>query len=191
MATVTKDWGNGDLLTLITSAGGIAVTSDENLTGTDRQMTIQVQTDVQEVTAELVVKQKSADGYWVHKDTGVTTYYGLTGTMSTPSWKNNAKEIKVPTGVTELAVECFANSPDLEVLILPDTLTTIKARVLSNTKKMRDLRIHAVTPPSLNSDLGYDVGDLSQIQVKVPAQSVNAYKSAPVWSNFSPFIVSL
>lgn len=59
MATVTKQWENGDLLTLVTSAGGIAVTSAENLTGEDREMTIRVQTTNQGTKAfqDVLIKQ--------------------------------------------------------------------------------------------------------------------------------------
>ena len=112
MATVTKQWGNGDPLTLVTSAGGIAVTSAENLTGADREMTIRVQTTNQGTKAfqDVLIKQSKyavlQDGYWVHKDTGVKTYFGLedssieNGIMGYPSWMPNCSEVKLPSGVT-------------------------------------------------------------------------------------------
>ena len=46
------------------------------------------------------------DGYWVHKDTGVITYFGLEdpsiedGIMGYPSWMPNCSEVKLPSGVT-------------------------------------------------------------------------------------------
>jgi hypothetical protein len=46
------------------------------------------------------------DGYWVHKDTGVKTYFGLEdpsiedGIMGYPSWMPNCSEVKLPSGVT-------------------------------------------------------------------------------------------
>lgn len=46
------------------------------------------------------------DGYWVHKDTGVKTYFGLEdpsiegGIMGYPSWMPNCSEVKIPSGVT-------------------------------------------------------------------------------------------
>lgn len=115
MATVTKEWTNGDLLTLVTSAGGIAVSSDENLTGEDREMTIRVQTTNQGAKEfqDVLIKQNKMviveDGYWVHKDTGVKTYFGAdadfinNGVMSQPPWIENAKEIRLCTGITAFA----------------------------------------------------------------------------------------
>ncbi len=47
------------------------------------------------------------DGYWVHKDTGVTTYFGAdadfinNGVMSRPDWIVYAKEIRLCSGITE------------------------------------------------------------------------------------------
>ena len=46
------------------------------------------------------------DGYWVHKDTDVKTYFGLedssieNGIMGYPSWMPNCSEVKLPSGVT-------------------------------------------------------------------------------------------
>ena len=46
------------------------------------------------------------EGYWVHKDTGVKTYFDLTdpsiedGIMGYPSWMPNCSEVKLPSGVT-------------------------------------------------------------------------------------------
>ncbi len=46
------------------------------------------------------------EGYWVHKDTGVITYFGLDdpsiedGIMGYPSWMPNCSEVKLPSGIT-------------------------------------------------------------------------------------------
>lgn len=145
----------------------------------------------EKVTVNRIVKQKTTDGYWIHRTTNVKNWFGLTGEMTTPEWKNDAKEIRVPTGVTSLATQCFDNSPDLETLILPSTLLSIGAKVLRNTLKMSILRLYAINPPLLDSDIGGNVGDLANIRVQVPAESVNAYKTAPVWSNFASFITAI
>lgn len=112
MAVYQKLWPNGDTLTLETSAGGISVTSDENLTGSDREMVIELQTTNQggKATNSFTVKQLKytipQDGYWIHKDTGVKTYFGLEdpsiedGIMGYPSWMPNCSEVKLPSGVT-------------------------------------------------------------------------------------------
>lgn len=110
MAVINKYWGNGDGLLLDVSGNTISVSSDQNLTGADRQMTINLQTTGGAKTSSFTVKQFKQsileDGFWVHKDTGVTTYFGAdadfitNGIMSKPSWIANAKEIKLCTGIT-------------------------------------------------------------------------------------------
>lgn len=114
MAVYQKLWPNGDTLTLETSVGGISVTSDENLTGSDREMVIELQTTNQgeKATDSFTVKQLKypipQDGYWVHKDTDVVTYFGADadfitdGVMSRPDWIANAKDIKLCSGITDL-----------------------------------------------------------------------------------------
>ncbi len=56
--------------------------------------------------SELVYTAHDTRGYWVHKDTGVITYFGLDdpsiedGIMGYPSWMPNCSEVKLPSGVT-------------------------------------------------------------------------------------------
>lgn len=56
--------------------------------------------------SELVYTAHDPRGYWVHKDTGIKTYFGLEdssiedGIMGYPSWMPNCSEVKLPSGVT-------------------------------------------------------------------------------------------
>jgi len=113
MAVINKQWSNGDALTLTTSVGGIAVSSAQNTTGADRQMTVQVRTtnEGEKVTKSVTVRQLrqpvDTRGYWVHKDTNVKTYFDATadfivnGVMHKPSWIADAKEIRLCAGITD------------------------------------------------------------------------------------------
>ena len=54
------------------------------------------------------------DGYWVHRNTGVKTYFDLGdpsisgGIMNSPSWVRDCSEVKIPSGVTGLGANCFS-----------------------------------------------------------------------------------
>lgn len=128
------------------------------------------------------------DGYWIHKDSGVITEFddtdsSITGTtFSTPSWKNNASEIRLPAGVTTIASNALANSPDLVTLVLPSSITSIGSNILSSTPKFENLYSYALTAPSLTS-LGSDVGDY-RLQIKVEADSFDSYRLASGWSQY-------
>lgn len=70
-------------------------------------------------------------GYWVHKDTGVKTYFTYgdvnigEGIMDTPSWATSASEVKIPRRILGLAPSCFYNCQDLTSIILPADLASI------------------------------------------------------------------
>ena len=55
------------------------------------------------------------DGYWVHKDTGVKTYFGAdadfinNGVMSRPDWLFDAKEIKLCSGINDFELTEIEN----------------------------------------------------------------------------------
>lgn len=128
------------------------------------------------------------DGYWIHKDSGVITEFdntdsSITGTtFNTPSWKNSASEIRLPAGVTTIASNALANSPDLVTLVLPSSITSIGSNILSNTPKFENLYSYALTAPSLTS-LGSDIGDY-RLQIKVEADSFDSYRLASGWSQY-------
>jgi len=81
--------------------------------------------------SELVYTAFDPRGYWVHKDTGVKTYFGLDdpsitdGIMNRPSWASNCSEVKIPSGVTGLGDGCFNQCFLLTSVILPESVTSL------------------------------------------------------------------
>ncbi len=71
------------------------------------------------------------DGYWVHKDTDVKTYFGADadfitgGIMSPPSWRSDCSEVNIPEGVTSLGGNCFRNCSSLSSITLPESLISL------------------------------------------------------------------
>ncbi len=71
------------------------------------------------------------DGYWVHKDTGVITYFGLEdpsiagGIMNSPSWRDDCSEVQIPTGVTGLGFSCFYNCKSLTSINISEGVTSL------------------------------------------------------------------
>ena len=70
-------------------------------------------------------------GYWVHKDTGVKTYFGLDdssisgGIMSSPPWRYDCSEVKIPYGVTGLGNSCFYGCTSLTSINIPEGVTSL------------------------------------------------------------------
>ena len=71
------------------------------------------------------------DGYWVHKDTGVKTYFGLEeasivgGIMNSPSWMYDCSEVNIPEGVTSLGGDCFRDCTSLTSITLPESVISL------------------------------------------------------------------
>ena len=71
------------------------------------------------------------EGYWVHKDTGVKTYFGLDadfitdGIMYPPSWRSDCSEVNIPVGVISLGNNCFSVGTSLTSITLPEGVTSL------------------------------------------------------------------
>ena len=85
----------------------------------------------------------------------------------------------------------------IEVLELPVSLDSIGDQAFASMKRnpgmggLQLIRIHAVVPPKCAGDMVFtnynntDWRTYQEVPLEVPAGSVEAYKNAPVWKNFS------
>ena len=93
------------------------------------------------------------EGYWVHKDTGVITYFGLDdpsitgGIMSSPSWRSNCSEVQIPSGVTGLENDCFSYCRALTSITLPEGVTSLGEYCFNNCHSLAS----AILPESVTS----------------------------------------
>ena len=154
-------------------------------------------------------------GYWVHKDTGVITEFGLDdpnifkGLLRNPSWRALASEVKLPYGVTGIADSCFAYCTALTSIILPESVTYIGNYCFYNCTSLPSITIpesvtyigescfegcssltiatvFPTTPPTLG-DIAF-LGVHSSFNIKVPSASVDDYKTASGWSAYASII---
>ncbi len=71
------------------------------------------------------------EGYWVHKNTGVKTYFDADadfitdGVMSSPPWKLDCSEVQIPSGVTGLGGYCFSGCESLTSINIPEGVTSL------------------------------------------------------------------
>ncbi len=95
------------------------------------------------------------EGYWVHKDTGVKTYFDLddpsieNGIMSSPSWWTSCSEVNIPVGVTGTSSYCFAGCTALTSITIPDSVTTIGSNCFYNCTALTSIYSLRGTAPSL------------------------------------------
>lgn len=91
-------------------------------------------------------------------------------------------EITIPDSVTSIGSSAFHDEPNLKNVTVGSGVTSIGAYAFSYNNKLLTLTVHAETPPVLGNSLL----DLSpSCQIYVPAQSVEAYKTATNWKTWA------
>ena len=95
------------------------------------------------------------------------------------------ESVIIPEGVTTLGLYAFSNCR-FKTLTLPSTITKIDDGVFSHNNNLRTITCNAVTPPLLGDNVFYYSATSS---VKVPLQSIAAYRQADGWKNISEYYV--
>ena len=100
---------------------------------------------------------------------------------------NNLTSITLPDNVTNIGNYAFKNCSSLTSITIPNGVTSIGYEVFYDCGSLTSITSKAVIPPSIkNSDTFYGVN--KSIPVYVPAGSVDAYKAAEGWSEFSNIV---
>jgi len=77
----------------------------------------------------------------------------------------------------------FMNNSSIKSIIIPEFVTHIGSTVFFGCINLAVATILAVIPPVLDSTNAFE--GTESIRIYVPAESVDAYKSAPIWSNIA------
>ena len=95
----------------------------------------------------------------------------------------NFRYCSISSGLTTISEYCFANCDGLSDVELPSSITSIGNYAFQNCDGLYSLTCLATTPPSLGNSAFYNVN--SNFKIYVPSGSVNTYKNASGWSNYS------
>ena len=158
------------------------------------------------------------EGYWVHKDTGVKTYFDLDadfimeGIMYPPSWVSDCSEVNIPEGVTRLGEYCFAGSTSLTSINMPvgvymlyegcfygcSSLTSITLPESVQSLGMYcfmdcNALILATVLPAIPPSTGWGVFENvhKSFNIKVRSAYVNDYKTATNWTEYESIISAI
>lgn len=93
--------------------------------------------------------------------------------------------INIPDSVKSLDQSVFTNCTSLTSVTIGSGCTTIGSMCFVNCGNISTFTCKAITPPSLGGNV---FGDTTVGVIYVPKQSVNAYKSANRWSDYSSII---
>ena len=121
-------------------------------------------------------KYASADNRCLVID-GVLNYFAPAGLTS----------YTIPNSVTSIGALAFEYCSSLTSITIPDSVTSIGTRAFEYCSGLTSVYCKPTTPPAG----GYDMFDdnASGRKIYVPTASVNAYKSASYWSDYSSYIV--
>lgn len=99
------------------------------------------------------------------------------------------EKMVVAEGIREIGGNAFYNCYNLEELELPSTITYLGANFVGSCSALKKFTIKAKNPPNGASSMLSGVP--SGCTIYVPAESVNAYKSASKWSTYADQIQAL
>lgn len=92
--------------------------------------------------------------------------------------------IALPEGLTTIGDYAFSECGSLTAAMLPSTLTEVGQSAFQGCTALKTIRIAAATPPT--ATVSTFVGpDFERCVVYVPVGSVDAYRNAPGWLNFT------
>ena len=96
---------------------------------------------------------------------------------------------KLPQGVTGLRMAAFVNCKNLTSIELPASLTKIGPTAFYSCSKLASITCRAAVPPEMSTSVL--LGVTSLFEIRVLAESVEAYKQASGWSDYADKIVAI
>ena len=112
---------------------------------------------------------------------GTTDIRGFNGCASLTS-------ATIPSSVTTIKEECFEQCTSLREIDIPSSVTKIEGWAFDGCSGLQSITCRRTTPPTLGNN---KVFNGSTCAIFVPAESVSAYQSAWLWSNWASRIQAI
>ena len=105
------------------------------------------------------------------------------------SYCSGLTSVTIPNSVTEIGSNAFERCSSLKSITIPNSITSIGNMAFNKCTGLTSVTIQATTPPTLSNKNAFD--NTNNCPIYVPAESVNAYKTATNWSSLASRIQSI
>lgn len=100
-----------------------------------------------------------------------------------PSWGYGTIRVTLPPTIKTIGLHTFYNCPVLTRIDLPNSVTSISEKAISDCSSLRRVYCEATTPPAGVSRMFIFYND--NCKIYVPNESVEAYKKAEGWKDYA------
>lgn len=95
------------------------------------------------------------------------------------------KSIEIPNTATSIGKSAFKGCAELNKITIGTAVSRVEASAFSGCENIQIIYSNNVTPPlCINSKGTFSTSVFNNCELVAPAESIDSYKTAPVWKNF-------
>lgn len=106
---------------------------------------------------------------------------------------SNLIDVRLPAYLKVIENYTFDHCVSLPSIVIPSQVTEMGVCVFRSCNKLNILYVNCINPPILNTNYSPELGATQNTftetnnitEIYVPAESVDAYKTAPIWSDYA------
>ncbi len=97
-------------------------------------------------------------------------------------------EFAIPSSVISIGIQAFARCTNLQSITIPEGVTSIGDLAFEECKSLTSITLKPETPPTTGFHVLFNANDCP---IYVPSGSIEAYRSAPNWSDYADRIQAI